>query len=408
MTVNITTLTSRDAARKLSSWLGAPERNYITHVAFIFLITRLVVLVSGYVAELAFPSSTGPLAVHVAANNVWLDIGARWDSIAYLAIAKVGYAANSTAYFPLYPLAINLVDAIVNNTLIAGLLISNLSLLVALMVLYRLTEFEFNDSAAATRTVFYIAAFPTAFFFSAVYTESLFLLLLVSSMYQARRGRWVSSAFLAMLCAVTRSIGGIMAVVVGLEWLGAQGWTLRDVLQAEAWRKVWLGMRKQKWAVAAIAFIPLGLVSYMIFCQVNFNDPVAFVNAQRLWGKSGADPVGVVSSAFWLINYGEAAGQGVPWLVVLNLAVGAIFLLLSIPIWRRLGLSYAVLNAAQILFVFSFGTGGAIRYLLVSFPIFMMLGLWGRNSMLDRALLIGFSVFLGIFSAMFVNWYFVA
>jgi hypothetical protein len=85
-----------------------------------------------------------------------------------------------------------------------------------------------------------------------------------------------------------------------------------------------------------------------------------------------------------------------------------VFLVLTVPIGRRFGASYAVYNAVQVLLSIAFSANGIIRYVLISFPVFMLLGLWGKNTILDRLLLIGFSLFLGIFTTVFVNWYFVA
>ncbi|MEO0597264.1 MAG: hypothetical protein AAF126_14235, partial [Chloroflexota bacterium] len=97
-------------------------------------------------------------------------------------------------------------------------------LLGALIFLYRLTAFEFDDETAG-RTVFYIAAFPTAFFFSAVYTESTFLLFSVGAFYFARKGEWGWASVMGMLCAGSRIVGVIRFGVIGLEWLRLHGWT---------------------------------------------------------------------------------------------------------------------------------------------------------------------------------------
>ena len=52
--------------------------------------------------------------------------------------------------------------------------------------------------------------------------------------------------------------------------------------------------------------------------------------------------------------------------------------------------------------------GSLSRYALVLFPIFMILGRWGRHSLLDRLLMFGFSMLLGVLTSIFVNWVFVA
>ena len=55
---------------------------------------------------------------------------------------------------------------------LAALFVANVALLAALVLLYRLVEHEFGDADSARRTVFYLLAFPTAFFFTAAYNEA--------------------------------------------------------------------------------------------------------------------------------------------------------------------------------------------------------------------------------------------
>jgi hypothetical protein len=73
-------------------------------------------------------------------------------------------------------------------------------------------------------------------------------------------------------------------------------------------------------------------------------------------------------------------------------------------IWRRLGESYALYTLLSVLIpattdtLYSFA-----RYIVVVFPIFAMLAIWGRHSLVDKTITIGFSLFLGILTAIFVT-----
>src|SRR3989344_4233726 len=60
---------------------------------------------------------------------------ANFDGVHYLLIAKNGYAQYQQAFFPLYPLLIRWLSSLfLNNHLVTGLLISNLSFLVGLFI----------------------------------------------------------------------------------------------------------------------------------------------------------------------------------------------------------------------------------------------------------------------------------
>ena len=58
-----------------------------------------------------------------------------------------------------------------------------------------------------------------SFFFSAVYTESLFLALSAGCFYLARRERWVWAGVLGGLAAATRSIGVLLVVPLAVLYL---------------------------------------------------------------------------------------------------------------------------------------------------------------------------------------------
>ncbi len=69
---------------------------------------------------------------------------------------------------------------------------------------------------AARRTVLYVAVFPFAYFFTQVYTESLFLLVSVSAVAAAVAARWGWAGLLGGLAALVRPNGVLIAVPLGL------------------------------------------------------------------------------------------------------------------------------------------------------------------------------------------------
>lgn len=392
--------------------LNDPRYYWVTRPLAAFLITRAIVFFAAYIAEIAIPGISGDGLYHVNPSNVWLDVWARWDSGFYLRIAEEGYRfvlgqQSSVAFFPVYPLSMNLLAPFAGSNLAAGVLVSNVYLLFGLIFLYRLTETIFKDSGTATRAVFYIAAFPTAFFFSAVYTESTFLLFSTATAYFARKRQWTWAAVTGILCSASRIVGFLIAGIVIYEWLMAHGWTLATIYKKQAWRNLWDGIRKDWPQLLIIALIPLGMVSYMVFLWRTFGDPIAFNTTQAAWGREMLGPVAIV-----LRDLGGLLRQnfltGEIWYHVL-LDLGAFFAVLFTvwAIWRRMGAGYGIYVLLAILIPMSSGSGSLTRYVLVIFPFFMMLAHWGRHTVLDRALLVGFSVFLGIFTTIFVNWIFI-
>src|SRR5215831_5449903 len=135
---------------------------------------------------------------------------ARWDSAWYLTIAHYGYrpdlgsfTAPRTAFFPLYPLGLREISDLGAPPVLAGVLLSLLALAFGLYGLHRLTTLE----AARLRLPAGGETARLAFFFSAVYSESLYLSLSVGVFLFARRGRWAPAATCAALAGATRSSG---------------------------------------------------------------------------------------------------------------------------------------------------------------------------------------------------------
>ncbi|HCB50286.1 MAG TPA: hypothetical protein DEP47_12390, partial [Chloroflexi bacterium] len=136
--------------------------------------------------------------------------GSRWDTGFYVSIAEEGYQYDgvelpSVAFFPLLPLLMRTLTPLVGDSLLAGVLISNAALLLATILFYKLVTAGWGQQMA-DRTIWYFLIFPAAFFGSAIYTESLFLLGAIGALYFARRGYWEVAALLGMATAMTRFI----------------------------------------------------------------------------------------------------------------------------------------------------------------------------------------------------------
>lgn len=195
--------------------LGFPLGVGVVHLAVVQLVASLAYRFGTPTADSA-PYSWVPPELGGWAGIV-VEPLRLWDGLWYTLIAEQGYDGAPggfegaplayPAFFPLFPWLMRLgSDLFGVATETAGWVIANAGFLAALVVLYRLVALDF-DRTVARRTVVALAVFPTSFFFSAVYTESLFLLLAVGALYAARRGVWFTAGALGLLAALTRSQG---------------------------------------------------------------------------------------------------------------------------------------------------------------------------------------------------------
>lgn len=379
-----------------ASWLWMPLLS--------FGVTRLGIALVAYISVPLMADSSIP-AYHIKPDNILLDVfGSRWDTGFYLSIADQGYRYQDVslpwvAFFPLLPLLIRGVTPIVDDSLLAGLIVTNLALLGAAMLLYSLVEDEWGP-AVANRTVWYLLIFPTAFFGSAIYSESLFLLGAIGALYLARKGYWESAAMLGVLTALTRLVGILVAPMLLVEW-----WSQRRQRSSGQ-------ARPPLAALLAPAAVPLGTGAYMLYLQRAFGDPLAFAHASAAWDRVPRLPLATIAELLQppAGGWGAAilAGQ-LPLDDWIDLAFVLLFAGLGLVLVYQRRWSEGMFVVLGALIPFSSGLlMSQRRYVWVLFPAFILLARWGERRWVDRLITTLSLLGLAAFTAMFANWYWVA
>jgi Gpi18-like mannosyltransferase len=376
--------------------IAARFNRTVRDVALTFVVTRLPLVAIAEIASVVIGQRPG---VHYAAStNPLLAVWGRWDAEHYLTIATEGYSGVEPAFFPLYPFLIRLVAMLTGSHLVAGLLISNAASFLGLLYLYKLIEHEYNRHVAL-RSTFYIAIFPTAIFFSAVYSESLFLFLTVASFYYMRERRWITAGVFGFFAALTRSEGILLAAPFIIEWFVAA----REG-KGEFFR-YWIANLVRP--LVGLALVPLGLAVYMGYLWALRGDPLLFSHVQAHWGRELAWPWVSVINAFHKIAHSHA--QQTVSTQTQELAFTLLMVAMLIVGFRRLRFSYSVYMALSILVPMSTASLMSMpRFALVLFPMFALFGLWGARPAFNNAY-VAFSLpLLGLFTVLFAEWYWVA
>lgn len=384
----------------LIKWAVAARFNQtVRDVTIDYVISRFAIIV---IAELAAVIVGQRPGEHVQeSRNLLLAVWGRWDAVHYLDIATIGYHGTDMAFFPLYPLLVAAIGSVIGNHLIAGLLVSNVALFFALLFLYKLVEHEF-DRPVARRTIFYISIFPTAVFFSAVYTESLFLMLTVASFYYMRERRWWLAGVIGLFAAMTRVEGVLLAVPFFIEWITAHWPVLRDRFAGEQHD----GLARALSDLLPIVLIPVGLGLYMGYLWVLRGDALYFSHVQIHWHRHLAAPWTSVGNAWHKLTH---AASGI---TIANQAIELAFTALMIGVllggFRKLKPSYIAYMALSIIVPMSTSSLMSMqRFALVLFPMFPILALWGRRPSVNNAIVAFFLPLLGLFTVLFADWYWV-
>lgn len=363
---------------------------------------------------------------------------ARWDSVWYLTIAERGYGDEhnhaQAAFYPLYPLLMRAVAWIVGSPLLAGILVSLVCFLVALVLLHKLAAIELG-ARDARGTVLLVAFAPTAFFFSAVYSESLFLLVTVGAFLAARSGRWAWAGALGGLAALTRNSGVLLLVPLALLFLYgpradraalplvATGERMRDL------RARLVPRHPPSRQILWLALVPLGLALYLGWCAIALGDVFAPYHAQALWLRHfeplGAAVGGVRAAVLGLrqLVHGSPMPRyfddnlGDPFLVAgesLMLFGFLVFAVVAcVGALRRLPFAYGAYAAVALAMTLSYPLDAQPlmslpRYIVVLFPLQMYVARWaGERGGIERAVAVS-AVLLGLLVAHFAHWGFVA
>jgi hypothetical protein len=453
-------------------------------------VSRLLVWIAGIGAVAVFGVVTRRAAFdppHVTSGFGWLgDLlaapAARWDAAWYLVIAHYGYlpglAAPRSAFFPLYPLGIRGISEIGVPPVVAGVLISLVAFALALYGIHRLTTLEAGrllgvdrrrlaagekavggmhgdgpvaggrdngaiDPAARTRArvharggevarlaVLATALAPMAFYFSAVYSESLYLALSVGVFWCARQGRWAWVGVLGALAGATRSAGLVLALPVVILYLyGPREDRPPDFPPG---RRRIAGIRYKVCGEALwLLALPLGVLAYAVYLALAGGSALEPFHAQEVWDRQFAGPYVAVWDA------ARAAFEGVRQLLSMqrrhiyftlsggdpfvsaehNIVLFG-FLLAAIPaiigVLRRLPLAYGAYVLAALALPLSYPVAAQPlmslpRFLLVLFPLFMWLGAFLERRRRTRLVLLGASALaLTFFAGQFATWHWVA
>ena len=319
-------------------------------------------------------------------HSSWLvDAFQKWDSYWFLNIVREGYRfvgpveqvsgvtagipETNVTPFPLYPLAMKVGGWITGDPAVAGLLVSQICLLLSFWLLYKLARLDLNRGPAEM-AVWFFALVPWTYAFSAIYSEALFFCLVLGSIYAARSNRFLVAGILGMLASLTRLPGVLVAIPVFLEILAHRKETGRAPITASL----------------ALMLIPFGSAAYLGYLWWLTGEPFAYFIGQQGWHKELVVPWHHV---YVWITSADFDGQQMLDLTTTTFAIAILvvgFDRIRFSYWAYLLVSTLVLLSSSYLL-------GLPRYLAAVFPVYFVLaGLAARRPGVGRAIVIVFAL----------------
>ena len=322
----------------------------------------------------------------------FVDLFSRWDSAYYANIAMFGYPHQIIArwaFFPGYPIVMGMLGRFLTTTLqmklvpgvyLAGFLVSNIAFFGAVFYLSRFSALVLGNDRLPYVSAALLAFYPAGVFLSAVYSDSLFLLLTISSLYYCWKGNLGRSTGLGFLASLTRPVGVILIAPIVYR-------LLQDSHHRRAAR-----------SYLPVVGIMLGFLSFLAYSQLVTGTMFASSIAEHSFWSVYFNPYDRFNGDLreLLVNPIIA-----PYLVLSLSALVAYIQSARNRDETAIGLYAICLLAAYLISPLD----SFPRYSISLLPMYWSFSRWVEDSAVRALICALFLVLLVIGTALFVNWY---
>jgi Gpi18-like mannosyltransferase len=370
---------------KINAWYNRVP--YSLKIALVVaLVAKIAIYIIGYTAAYSTALTHG---YSTEPTGLFLNMFDHWDGPHYLYLAQYGYTnqgdpANFIVFFPLYPLLVRLLTVDFNFVNLSGLIVSNVASIVAVIYLFKLVKLDYTDSVAK-KAVLFLCVFPTAYFMSAPFTEALFLVLVIASLYYARNANWALAGFLGCLSALTRIGGLVLVPALLVEYFHQRGW-------------------KFKASDYKILFSLLPAVGFMVYLGINYvvmGDFLSFLTVQREHFHETFGPINGLKGAWNWPSYNVYPDSiTIGYAEIIFAAFGLAMVLAALKLKLRPSYQVYMLFTWAVTVSTSFWIS-VPRYVLAMFPLFIVLALVSSKKPVMFAILAAFGVGLFFFTWLF-------
>jgi hypothetical protein len=378
--------------------LGLSENNFklVFGMTTVVIASRVLIFLIGSMAIILFTNR---------AENIFNLFEFRWykaDSPLYINIAQNWYVNHGDdrfliVFYPLYPILIAIVNFLVRNYIISGILVSTLSMIVACVYLYKLVNIDFNKQVAFNAVKF-LVIFPFSFFLGLVFSDSLFIALTIMTFYYMRKRKWFLTGVLGGLASLTRNFGILLLVPVAIEYFAETKFI--EMLKEKNWKQIFSDLIKRG---SNLLLIPLGQFTYLLINKVVTGNWLTFLTYQNQhWCHelklNVAANLGTHLTNALTWKPADTACMWAPLVILVFLIILMMFYALG-----KIRISYIAYTFAYLFLCLTITwliSGG--RYLMGIFPIYLITALLARNRFSDLVLTLVFILGLCCYTIAYV------
>lgn len=360
----------------------------LKYILFLFLATRIILIFIGFISinELKLHGCGKPASQDYSSHRIFSMWGVH-DSGWYLQIAKTWYPDKSKdiiptdhgeySMFPLYPLLMRMISKLTGYPFIVGILLSNLFLILAAIFLFKLAELKY-DSVVAKHSVCYLFLFPTSFIFSGVFSESLYLFLLLACFYYYEKGSYFLSGVTGFFLSLSRVLGVFSIIALSTDL----------ILKSKS------GLKPLNFKLIYLILIPVGLLLFMLMNKIYSGDYLMFAR-NAYWNGKFSNPFlnlwEGLSADFFTFNL-------LAWFTIIFLLVPAFF-------YKQIPLHYHLVILYSALVPLSFGLMSMPRMCMVAFPFYILLARLTKKYNADQYIVLSLALLQGCFAVFWFNAY---
>lgn len=340
---------------------------------------------------------------------------ANFDGFQYLRVARSGYNLDNLPFFPFFPATILFARIVLDvRFLFAGILVAYLAFFGCLRMFYLLLTQDKKVSSWVT-FICLLFIYPTAFYYGAVYNDSLFLLFSLLCIYFARRREWVFASTAGIFATATRLNGLALAIFVAVEFISSlyeedwDDWQIttyfKHIISKETWMNVW---RSGAWTVI---FIPGTYLTYLYYIQTYFGDWRMIHRAMVVWGQEKVVFPPIIFIRYLRIFLTVKVFSVLYLVAAMEFGAVMLYLFICWYSWKKIRFSYWVLMVVSFIIPSLTGTfAGMPRYALHLYPFFLgVLLLWEKMPRFWRIVFVTACIILQtIVFSLFTRGYFVS
>lgn len=335
-----------------------------------FLIPLSIAIFSLLFSLVFLPFASNLLQNPRIAEYGTLEAWSIWDAPHYLDIADNWYQSTGDdaywiVFLPLFPVLVAITQYLpFLGILQAAYLVSISAAVGSAIVFYKLVRLD-ETRKVSLYSVLALFIFPTSFFLFLPYPESVFLLLILLTFYNLRKGNFLLGSIFAMLATATKIAGLALIPVIFVEFL------LHHIT-----------LQKPAKLLKAVLILNLPIAGFLFYLLINyltFGDIFYFQKAQNQnWNTDFYPIVPAFKQAVSFTSDPEfetAIYLGFGQLIAFFLALATL-----VYSWFKLRKSYFVFSLAFFVIYASMSYWLSFpRYLLSLFPLFIMMGRFSQN-----------------------------